>query len=224
MSSENTPVTTRLIKPLYNTLLRPHLPETYLSANGIAVPGGRFFDRTTDIDYKPVARRALTAHLDAGDHVVEIATGHGIFGLVCHREGATVDTYEADAETLDRARELHQLVGADDSITHHHALVGAAGHGLGETDAPALAVSDLPDRDVLLLDCEGAEKAILSESDHRADRVLVESHPNQGAPATALQSILEDSGYQVVQTPMREDTPEKAFLVATHKEDLSEDE
>lgn len=65
-----------------------------------------------------------------------------------------------------------------------------------------------------ILDCEGAEADIIPVASPRFDRVIVETHPGFGAPASEVAALLRDRGFELVESN-RMDGPEKRLIVAS---------
>lgn len=131
-----------------------------------------------------------------GDRVVDIATGYGMLATLAAVEGATVHTYEAAAEMLDVAERTFEANGVTDRITTHHAIIGEVLDTNGPTDgAAAVPASDLPECDVLVLDCEGAELSILDSMDIRPEHVIVETHPHVKVGTPQVLDLLVSKGY-----------------------------
>jgi hypothetical protein len=82
-------------------------------------------------------------------------------------------------------------------VTVRHSLVGPAIDVYGADVGPELAISELPDCDVLEMDCEGSEVAILTQMTIRPRAILVETHGNLNAPTYEVRSILEFMDYDV---------------------------
>jgi hypothetical protein len=59
----------------------------------------------------------------------------------------------------------------------------------------------------LELDCEGAEKEILSEMKIRPDVIIVETHPNFNSGPKIIQEILAQKGYRIVNQLDRGNVP-----------------
>ena len=57
--------------------------------------------------------------------------------------------------------------------------------------------AEIPDCDVLEMDCEGAETSILSEMSIRPRVILVETHGCLGAPTSDVRDLLITIGYEV---------------------------
>jgi len=209
-----------IAKPIYN-LIRPYTPRKYISASGVAIKRGHLFDFSDEKEYKPEAIAAIEENVNEGDHVVEVATGHGIFSMVCAREGATVDTYEGAGRMVEKATGFHELVGAADAVTVHHAVVGEPRELYGsDLEASAVAPADLPGCDVLLLDCEGAELDIIRGVNPTPPTIIVETHPSHGAPTHAVERLLSNHGYKIASKTLM--GPETHVLVGARLRAYSE--
>jgi len=79
--------------------------------------------------------------------------------------------------------------------------------GLGSwdsDDAQIVSSPDLPDCDVLVLDCEGAEIEILLEMEIRPRVVFVETHGMYYAPEVAIRDKLDCEGYKIDESMVAE--------------------
>ena len=82
-------------------------------------------------------------------------------------------------------------------LTVNHAIVGEAisVYGAPEDLSPRVVTpADLPECDVLALDCEGAEIVILRNLKFRPRAIAVESHGIYGAPSKMVRELLEQAG------------------------------
>lgn len=86
---------------------------------------------------------------------------------------------------------MHTIVGDD-----HH-LEGDAGA------ADVISPMELPPCDVLEMDCEGAETAILSELEIQPRTIIVEAHWN----INEIKSNLAELGYSIVSEMLAETGP-----------------
>lgn len=185
-----------LINTIYDATIREHLPKKIASYNGVAVRNPRLFDnrdRVSDMKYGLI--REVRKEVDRGDDVVDIGTGFGLAATWAARESRTgqIDTYDASAKQVETASETIRLNGVDDRITVHHALVGEevkVDNELGDPDA--LTGNEIPDCDVLVMDCEGAELAVLPEVADAAGTYIVESHGHLGAQSDDVVSQLSN--------------------------------
>jgi hypothetical protein len=84
-----------------------------------------------------------------------------------------------------------------DNISVHHAVVAKSSINYGSDGRIAVPVSQLPECNVLELDCEGAEVDILRELVIQPRMILVETHGIYGAPTGLVASLLQKRGYIV---------------------------
>jgi len=83
----------------------------------------------------------------------------------------------------------------------HHAIVGEALSINGQAGAAQTVPPDeLPSCDVMQLDCEGAERSILSSLHEYPETVIVETHPRYGASTHDIQKILSEQEYTLEQS------------------------
>lgn len=174
--------------------------------NGVAVPT---VEPEEQRDYWPEfedgTAGALRQQVRRGDDVVVVGGGRGITTVVAARmtkfEG-TVTVYEANSErvaTLQRTLEVNRI---GDLVTIEHAAIGpVTDHAedlFGQPDGEHLDPGALPPCDVLELDCEGSELAVLEAMDCRPRSVVVETHEHLDAPTGAVIDMLEGLGYRVI--------------------------
>jgi soluble P-type ATPase len=201
--------------------LRASLPtREHGTCAGIAVPPAaaaprKPLDRLRGLDtpeassFEGALASVHREHTRPGDRVVVVGGGFGVTTVAAARAGASVTVYEASADRLAALRRTLRLNGVDaERVTLRQAVVGelaeaeAAEKGLN-TDVPTVAPADLPDCDVLELDCEGAERTVLeglSATDSRPRLVAVEVHPIKlgGSPGEVL-DLLDSMGYEPVE-------------------------
>lgn len=186
-----------VIKSIYNHI-RPYTPRKYVSYSGIAIKHGRLFDVSDNFEFKPEAVSAIENNVQTDDKVVDIATGHGVFSLICAVIGADIQSYEYDPDQIKDARRLHELIGVDDKIQITQGFVckpDASPPTVSNSDC--IPPSELPESDVFLLDCEGAEIQIIAGAEPTPPLVIVETHPSQGAPSDDVEDILIERGYDI---------------------------
>lgn len=135
--------------------------------------------------------------VDEGDKATVVGGGMGVTSTHLAQAGASIVAYEAAGEMLSVPRETWEIAGVQEQIDLHHRLVG---EGIkvndGEMGKP-LPPNNLPTEDILLLDCEGAEKSILSSLEDWPKSVIVETHPAQGVPSSVPRELLTKQGYQI---------------------------
>jgi hypothetical protein len=201
---------------LYAEFVRPVLPRTgdVVEYNGVAVEEVRRLDGVVpasltryvttsgDDDYEDVLVDQLRRHVEAGDEVAVVGGGLGVSSVAAARATGPdghVDVYEGSEPHVGRVARTLRLNGVDDRSTVHHAIVSEAKDLRAHPgDADVLAPDALPDCDVLELDCEGAELAILREIDATPRVVVVETHAGLGSPKDEVVEVLRSRGYAVV--------------------------
>ncbi|MGY2048489.1 50S ribosomal protein L11 methyltransferase [Methylobacterium sp. JK268] len=145
--------------------------------------------------------RALRAHVRPGEAVTVVGTGSGITtaaAALAAGPGGTVTAYEGDPRGIAATRRTLEANGVAARVRLVHAVVGAPVRVYGAGAAASLvAPRDLPPTDVLELDCEGAELAVLDGMTLRPRVIAVESHGCYGAPTAAVRDRLEGLGYAV---------------------------
>ncbi|MDX1746311.1 MAG: hypothetical protein R3324_10265, partial [Halobacteriales archaeon] len=165
------------VKRLYNSLLRPHLPRKIAVYNGVPVRNVKLLDTTDEFpDYEAPLVEAIRRRVRPGDAVTIVGGGLGVGSVVAARAAGidgTVQTFEASESGCRLIRETLVLNRATDLVDLTHAIVGDAVDVHGPIDgAIELAPEDLPEGDVLVLDCEGAELGIMTGRD-LSERVVV---------------------------------------------------
>jgi precorrin-6B methylase 2 len=171
--------------------------------NGIAVRSGRLLDL---FDEHPTHEAELIAaierHVRFGDSVVVVGGGYGVATVrAAHRVGRDGDVvaFEASEEYYSLLGETVDLNRLSDRVETRHAVVGEARDvydGMG--DADVVSPSDLPECDVLVMDCEGAEEVILDGLEIEPETIIVESHAPLDAPPERVRELLSDRGYTIV--------------------------
>jgi hypothetical protein len=204
---------------IYNHTVRTAMPRKIGSWHGVAIRKPKLLDLADENDcHKSGNVELLDRAIEPGDTVVEVGAGMGILSVRAARatgQYGRVLSYEAAAEQCDFARETARLNDLEDRIEVRQGIVEADVETWGDTSAaPHVAVEDLPTMDVLVTDCEGAERAILerlSATDCPREMVI-ESHGMHDAPTSALQDRLEELGMTVealvpssAMTPVDED-------------------
>lgn len=197
---------------------RETLPvREYGTCAGVRVPAPaaprRLFDRLRGLDtpeHTPFEGGLASVHrrtTRADDAVVIVGGGFGITTAVAASTGADVTVFEPDPARLASIRRTLGLNDLDPgSVTLRQAVVGelrpleAERNGRDTESTPVVEPADLPPCDVLELDCEGAELAILEglPGDVRPRVFAVEIHPIKldGATGPVL-SRLRELGYAI---------------------------
>ncbi len=178
-------------------------------------PFDRLFDRGTP-EHSSFEGALASVHRDhtcQGDQVAVVGGGFGITTVAAAEAGARVTVDEASADRLAALRETLRLNGVDpDRVTPRQSVVAELADAEAETkgmdpDAvPTVAPADLLPCDVLELDCEGAERAVLrglgdGATDTPLPRlVAVEIHPIKlGENPGEVLDLLSGLGYEPVE-------------------------
>lgn len=164
-------------------------------------------DVRSNLLYESALVAGLRAHVCTGARVVVVGGGHGVTAVVAALAAGPdghVDVYEAGDEMLPRIGRTLAASDVTGRTDVHHAIVGAA-HGVyGDTTASVVPPDALPMCDVLMLDCEGAEREILLGLQHRPRVLLVETHGFLGAPTADIHRLVETLGYAVARSEIAE--------------------
>ncbi|WP_254831474.1 hypothetical protein [Haloglomus salinum] len=194
---------------LYLRHVRPHLPTRDVRLNRYRMPINRLFDgsvpwvkvKADRPGYESGLIDGINEHVRAGDEVVIVGGGYGVTALAAAEKVTTegsVIVYEGAASSVDLIRRVVESEGVADRVQVRHAVVGEPRSLRGDRgDARAVAPNELPDCDVLELDCEGTEMEILPALDNRPRTILVETHGMYDAPSETVESELRTMGYEI---------------------------
>jgi hypothetical protein len=193
----------RLLRSVYDDHVRERLPRKVGVYNGVPVRDRALLDVTDERPgYEGGLVSGIRRHVRTGDRVVVVGGGKGVSTVSAARAtGPTgsVWSFEGGEERYDGLVETVALNRVDDWTTTRNAIVGSGIDVYGEAVASeVVAPSALPDCDVLVLDCEGAELEILDGMEQRPRVAVVEAHGFLDAPESAVRASLEELGYEVV--------------------------
>lgn len=191
----------------------PTVPTRVL--NGVAVPST---EPQEERDFYPnhenTVVSAFRRHVQRGDHVVVVGGGWGTTTVVgarmTHFEGA-VTTFEPSSRMLEMIQRTATVNRVNDVVTVEHAAIGSVSDAskriFGRADGERLSLADIPECDVLDLDCEGTELEILRELEFCPRLLTVEAHPHFGCSHDAVEAQLADRGYEIVEkAPIEEES------------------
>lgn len=152
-----------------------------------------------DPNYEFGLVRGISLYVRPGDKAVVIGGGFGITAvLIAHAAGpaGSVVCFEGSGRQVAAVSDTARRNGA--KIDVRHAFVGTDKNVYGSSEgAVAVDAENLPECDVLEMDCEGAELAILSALKIRPRVILVETHGVHGSPTEAVRAELTRMGYDV---------------------------
>jgi hypothetical protein len=209
-------ILSRTIRPLH-LKIRPFFPARgqYPKLNGVVVYDEKtryhWLDglapwhtgyREDNDSYEAEFIDAIEDATTSGDDVVIVGGGFGIptiAAIKCVGKSGTVTTYEAAEHQVDCLKETISQVELSNEPDIYHRIVGEKVSTRGKVGAARLIPpEELPDCDILALDCEGAEVEILRELTIRPNFIVVETHANYDAPEDVVLSLLDDLGYEVL--------------------------
>jgi hypothetical protein len=166
--------------------------------DNIVPPGKR-------VDYAHSEGGEVESHKEytnAGDTVVIIGGGRGVSAVHAARQAGSdgsVIAYEGAEKYAKIIQETAELNNVSERIKINHALVGPTIDIAGnEGDADAVSPQDLPDCDVLEMDCEGAEQNILTSMQIRPRVIIIEMHPSKYPEVTSIFDDLKQMDYDIV--------------------------
>jgi hypothetical protein len=154
-------------------------------------------------DYERTLIDALRSHVRLGDRVVIVGGGEGVTAVVAATavgDAGSVVCIEGSGWSVSKVKATAARNKMSNRLTVQHAVVGEAIAVYGVLDQHArLVVSpkELPECDILELDCEGAERVILANMVIRPRVIAVETHGVYGAPSRMVKEILERLDYVV---------------------------
>lgn len=189
------------LQSLYDSTIRPHLPNTkWVFDNGVPSPTAKPFDLRLERDwYKAGSILGLRRHLEPTDHLVTIGQERGGPAVVGVRRGHTVTVFEAAKSNVDYLETYFERLKIDDLIDVEHALVAdEAIDVFGDDVGDPLPASDLSECDVLEMDVEGAELAILDGLDQRPRAIIIEPHPQHDVSVSDVRDRLSSMGYRTI--------------------------
>lgn len=189
-----------LMPPVRRVRLAGVRTGTWRRLSDLVAPAAWTGGRRDEPGYEEGLVDGIATHVRPGDRVVVVGGGNGVTSVRAAQAapGGPVTTFEASDHMLRAARRTLRLSPAGRRVTLRHAVVGAA-HGVyGETTATVVPAADLPSCDVLILDCEGAERDILPALLFRPRAILVETHGLYESPTEVVRALLVGAGYVVV--------------------------
>lgn len=185
----------------YNATIRGYLPRKIGYYNGVAVRAPRLFDLTDHIpNYKLEQMECIEAAVEARDVVVNVGGGYGVSTIVAARRAGPagqVVTFEPTTDLIEPLGDTIAMNRVADRAEVKHAAVGPPKHTKGSIEGGEhLPPTALPDCDVLILDCDGAEDEIVPQLEIRPRDMVIESHPRYGVDPEGLLTMLESMGYE----------------------------
>ncbi len=206
----------RSIGYIYRGSIRQILPVQGSAVwNGVEMPDQvsntkRLFDNylPTSFHYsiQPDAEggecKAHRKYTELGDRVVIIGGGRGVSSVVAAQQvgsSGSVDIFEGSVEFAEIVRTTCKKNNVYERCTVHNEIIGPRKNVYGKGKKKTTP-DNLPECDVLEMDCEGAEKEILEMIDIRPRNLIVEVHPInfKNDPIYVVTNTIESLGYDIV--------------------------
>lgn len=199
---------------VYKNNIRSRLPVTGMRRRrDIVVGKKRIFDEylpnqawTGELndkpDYKQGTVKLLKDYVNQGDGIVVVGGGYGVTAVQALREAGNegqAHIYEGSKKQINILEEVMKNKNMSDVSYLNHAIVGEDLGVYDELGDPKIvAPNNLPECDVLELDCEGAEVNILKNLQIKPRVIIVEVHPHkfEESPNAAVK-CLEELGYEI---------------------------
>jgi hypothetical protein len=153
--------------------------------------------------YEQTLIGALQSEIRVGDRVTVVGGGEGVTAVIAAQavgETGSVVCFEGSGWGVRKVKGTAVRNKMSRRLTVKHAVVGEAIDVYGDAGQLAtlvVAPAELPESDVLELDCEGAEIVILQNMTIRPRVIAVETHGFRGAPTGVVKALLEELGYAV---------------------------
>jgi hypothetical protein len=145
----------------------------------------------------------INKYVSDGDKVVVIGGGVGITSVAAAMKAGQdghVIIYEGSDQRTEIIENTFRLNKIDTDYDIEHSIVATAKQIAGKMRDPKhISPTELPGCDVLEMDCEGAELAILSELLISPRAIIVETHPVNDSPTAAVIDELIKLGYTIVE-------------------------
>lgn len=206
---------------IYRNTFRQFMPKSgkYQKYNSIAVEEKRIGDDLLNVlpdnpSYEGQFVEYIREYVGEGDSVVIIGGYYGVSTIAAATQsgnGGSVITFEATPEGADRVRKTARFNDVEQSVTVKAASVGPIynpkGRSPGDDKIPP---SELPDCDVLAIDCDGCELDVLNNIEITPQTIIVEHHGELYGDKTdkerldfeyqreKLDNILSSKGYRMI--------------------------
>jgi hypothetical protein len=154
--------------------------------------------------FKDCTGALLRSHVSNGDRICVIGGGWGVAAVIAAKEAGEsgqVYVYEPEDTQYLRTKSASDFNRTRAPVNTEHAYVGPLGDvDGGEVNARNIDPSDLPEHDLLQLDCEGAEASIIRNIESNPIKIIVETHGFRGTPTSETKAALREKGYTIENT------------------------
>ena len=171
--------------------------------NGVIVRNVKLFNKT-DIfhNYEDSEVRAINKYVKPDDNVVIVGGGFGVTTVIAAKklkESNKMTLIEASKTVCTHIIDTLKLNNVYHKVNIINKVVEVEHHTWGKTETNnILLAKDLPTCDVLILDCEGAEKQICENITFSPTYIFVETHRQFEAPLHLIESILKSRNYKIL--------------------------
>jgi hypothetical protein len=155
------------------------------------------------VDYEQTLVSALHSQVRIGDRVTIVGGGEGVTAVVAAKavgQTGSVVCFEGNSWNVRKVKATAARNKMSNRLKVKHAIVGEAIAVYGvphQLSTLVVSPADLPECDMLQLDCEGAELLILRNMAIRPRVIAVETHGVYGAPTRMVKELLEKLEYAV---------------------------
>jgi hypothetical protein len=162
------------------------------------------------VDYEQTLVSALHSQVRIGDRVTIVGGGEGVTAVVAAKavgQTGSVVCFEGNSWNARKVKATAARNKMSNRLTVKHAIVGDAIAVYGvphQLSTLVVSPAELPECDVLQLDCEGAELMILRNMAIRPRVIAVETHGVYGAPTRMVKELLEKLEYAVEECGLAE--------------------
>ena len=182
--------------------LKPLTPGRMVYSNDVPVRRAHFLsDNDDDPFYEEGLINRVQGTVRPGDDVVIIGGGNGISAVVAAWKTGSdgqLFVFEPAEQQVEKIHHISELNGIQDVLTVNHAHVGRLVSTFGNvSDSSHVPPKELPECDVLVMDCEGAELEILSNMEIKPDQIVVETHGMLDSSQNEVVDLLKDNGYEI---------------------------
>ncbi|XGI82741.1 FkbM family methyltransferase [Halorutilales archaeon Cl-col2-1] len=201
----------RTIYFIYARTFQNISPRKTTEYNGQQVRSIYLFDRYIPFakadgerpNYESGIVQSIKNHSKNGDEVIIVGGGWGVTATVAAKnvgEDGDVMVYEGSASEIEKINDTTKLNNVEDSVAVKHAIVGPLVSLRGSANgAEKVAPQELPNCDILELDCEGSEIDILENMTITPRVIIVESHGMNGSSSDNVESLLQELSYKLYQ-------------------------
>jgi hypothetical protein len=215
---------------IYEEFVRPRIPkrERTVQFNGINARTGDvcpidhfipWFETPWYNDDDPMYEQPLLetikSTVEPGDTVIIVGGGWGVTATIAASivgSNGEVIVYEGAAQRIADIEGTLRINNLRNRVTVQHAIVGEPVALTGVPgNAERIAPRNLPECDVLEMDCEGSETNILPGLNIRPQTLIVETHRNE----EIVRDQLDQLGYEVIGRSA--EIPKEVFILTTQQ-------